>query len=514
MKLTNPRIRRRVLQATLAAGLALALVACSDSAPTTSSASGSASTTLRIGIPTDVSFATVLSFTAENQPLRRTIFDYLIDKDTDGSFHPALAKSWTWNDDQTQLVLTLEQGVKYHSGREFGPDDVLATIAAATADGSGAQGAKLLKQATGIEVTADDEVTVTFDKPFSGYLDALAMLPVIDSETFGDIASGNSAIGTGPYKLVSYTPGSGLELEKNEDYWRKGKPAIDHLSMRIITDSSAMLAAMRSGDLDFAQRMLPRDAAALGDGDFTVDQTEGFDVYVGVNTAIAPFDDVRVRQAVAYSLDRERIAEQVYSGFAEPSSIPWLASTPGVTAAQVNHYSYDVSKAKKLLDDAGATGATVTLTSAPTDPAYGAIQEIVQYGLEQAGFTVKTESYDNAAYVKMLQEGTMPGIWVSPVALTALGATTALLTALPLTAGKNSANAIDPEYGTLVAAVTGATSDDARAEATGTLTDYLLDQAFHDTVVQAQTPFVSVPGLTGVTADLTLAPDFTDAKLQ
>lgn len=507
---TSTGRRNRWFRTVAALGIAATLAACSagvapgDDEPTT----------LRMAIPTDIAFGQALAFTAPTQPLRQTVFDYLIDKSADGGYSPALAEDWTWNDDQTQLVLKLREGVTYHSGRDFTADDVIAVIDTALAEGSGVQVAALLRQASGIEKTGDHEVTVSFDSPFPGFLDALSVLPMVDIDTLEELLAGREAIGTGPYRMVEYVPGSGMTLEKNEEYWQEGKPTIDRIEMRVIGDTSAMLAALRSSDLDFAQRVLPRDAATLQEsGNFDVLLTEGFDVYVGANVTAAPLDDVRVRQAVAYSLDRERIAQQVYSGFASPSSVPWSASTPGVTPDQVDHYSYDVDKARALLEEAGKVGVTVTLTSFGGDPAYAAVQDIVQFGLEEAGFTVKTVAYDTPSYNERLQTGTHEGLWVGPVGLTTLGPVTAIMTALPFRAGKNSSNLDDPRYAELVAAMTVASEDDF-ADAVHALTDYMLEQAFHMTVVQAQTPSVAVQGVKGISADLSLAPIFTDATIQ
>lgn len=120
---------------------------------------------------------------------------------------------------------------------------------------------------------------------------------------------------------------------------------------------------------------------------------------------------------------------------------------------------------------------------------------------------------EQAEFTKHLQAADFPGLWVAPVALTTMGPTTALLTANPLTPGANTANVTDPKYQAMVETMATASSEDDRASATADLTDYMLKQAFHNTVVQAQTPVVSINGLTGVKTDLTLAPILTDARL-
>jgi peptide/nickel transport system substrate-binding protein len=507
--------RRAFLGGSLAAG-GLMLVGCGNkSAPSNrSTASGSTSAkSLRIGIPGDVLLSGLQRFQASNQPLRRTVFDYLIDKNPDGSYRAALATAWEWSKDQKTLVLTLRNGVTYHTGRSFGPDDVIASVNAALDPKSGAQAASLLKRASGITKTGANQVTVTFDKPFASYLDALAMLPMIDSQTYATVADGKKVVGTGPFTWQSWTAGSEIKMAKNTSYWQSGKPYLEDLTFSVITDEQALLAAMQSGQLDLANGVVSRDAATLQKTNkFQVVPSAGYDVYVGINTKQKPLDDVRVRQAIAYALDRERIVAQVYSGMAEPSCIPWSKDTPGVTQAQIDRYKYDLAKAKDLIGQAGAAGAQVSLTSFAADPATGAIEQIVQYGLTQIGLKVQPANYDAAAFGKHLQAGDFPGMWVTNVALTTMGPTTALLTANPLTPAKNAENFVTPEYQAAVTAVVDASQADA-PKATAALTDYMLDQAFHNTVVQGHTTLVAASGLSGVTADLTLAFDLTNARL-
>ncbi|HVX55631.1 ABC transporter substrate-binding protein [Nocardioides sp.] len=506
--------RRSMLGGTLALGGFL-LVGCgTDNSSSPGGGNGSPVKTLRVGVTGDLLLSSIQRFQANNQMLRRTVYDYLLDKSDDGSYTPSLATAWKWSSDQKSLVITLRDDVKYHTGRAFGPDDVIASANAALVATSGAQAAGLLKLASGLKKTGDNEVTATFDKPFPGYLDAFAMLPIIDSQTYADAPSGKQVIGTGPYTFGSWTAGSKYTLKRNPSYWQSGKPAFDTIEVTVITDSQAMLSALQSGQLDMVDGMVLRDAATLKkSGKFTVQTSATYDIYVGVNTKVKPLDDVRVRQAIAYALDRDRISSQVYSGLAAASCVPWPSNAPGVTQEQVKHYSYDLAKAKSLLQQAGAVGTEIELAPIPSDPSVVAASQIVQYGLTQAGFKVKMGTYDSAAFATHVQAGDFPGLWITNVALTTMGATTALLTANPLTSAKNTENFVTPEYASLVSAVVDATTDKLPA-ATAALTDYMLEQAFHNTLVQGQTPVVAVPGLSGVTVDRTLAVNLTNATLK
>ncbi len=522
-----PRLisRRSLLGGTLAAG-GLLLAGCgSDSGttpgstetPTGGASTGTATATetaaaridnLRLGVPTDILPNGILRFTPGNRPIRRTVFDVVIDKARDGSYVPALADSWEWNGDRTQLVIKLRDGITYHSGRAFTADDVLFLVGKAMEDGSGAQVAQLLARGD-MTKTGDLELTVAFDKPFASYLDAFCALPVVDSETFDGLADGKQVVGTGPFTWGSWTPGSQFDLQRFDSYWG-GDVKVDQVSVSIITEAQAMLAAMRSGDLDLTERMVARDAATLEKSGFSVARSVGYDYYVGANTSVAPLDDVRVRQAIAYALDRDRIVSQVFSGFAEASSIPWSSDTPGVTDAQVHHYTYDIDKAKSLIQEAGAEGAEVPITPSPQDPTYGAVADIVQFGLTEIGLKPRTATVDAAEFPAHMQAGEFEGLWVAIVGLTSLGPTTSLMTANPFRADANSHNFTPPEWKSLHEGVVEAPDTDAQASALSELTDYMLDQAFHNTVVQASTTVVGAAELTGVDMDLTLALKLTD----
>lgn len=468
---------------------------------------------LRIGVPTDFLPSAIQRFNPSNRPLRRTVFDMLIDRKPDGSYGPSLAKSWEFSDDNKKLVLELLDGVTYHSGRDFGPDDVVFAIQTAMDKKSGVQEAPLLRRASGIKKSGANQVTVTFDEPFVSYLDALAMIPIVDEKTYSDIADGKQIVGTGPFSWKSWTPGRTVQMGRNGSYWQEGKPYLPGLDFSIVTESQALLAAMRSGDLDLAMRMLARDAASLQkDSKFSVSASPGYDTYVGVSTNVKPLDDVRVRQAIAYCLDRKRIAQQVYQGFAEPTCCLWDSKTKGVTDEMVNHYSYDIEKAKSLLAEAGATGAEIELAPSPQDPAFSSVGDIVRYGLEQAGLKVKNVSITAADWPKRNQSYDLPALWISLVGFTVSGPVPTLLSSNPLTPDENTSHFTTDEYTSLTQALLSA-AQDQKASALGDLTTYMIDQAFHNTVVQAKVPIASVAGLSGVSVDATLSLNLTDAKL-
>lgn len=504
--------RRGVLGGSIAAAATLWLAGCSDSAP--AATQGAAGKRLRLSVDGDPALSRILGITPGNTSITRSIFDPLLERLPDGSYKPSLASEWAWNDDKTTLKLKLRDGVTFHSGRALTAEDVVATMTMAAKPTSGVQMARLLSRTSSIKASGDREVTVTMDKPFVGILDAFAAIPIIDSTTFDDLESATKVIGTGPFVWKSWTPGKSIVLDRNPSYWNKDHPFLAGLDMSIIGDGQAVVAALKAGDVALATKVLARDAATLAeDSRFTVPDGPGQDLYVGVNVTTKPLDDVRVRRAIGMALDRKRIADQVFKGYATPSCVPWAAGTPGVTAAQVDHFAYDVAAAKALVTEAGAAGAEVTIAARANNPSFVAVADIVYYGLQQIGLKPKIIKIDAPAYAEMMQGGTFTGLWVGNVGLTLVGQLTALLTANPFVIGKNTSKVSDPAYAGLVNGVVDAVDDAQRAQASAALTDYLLDQAFHLTVVQEQPPMVGVKALTGVEVDPLFNVRYADAKL-
>jgi peptide/nickel transport system substrate-binding protein len=331
--------------------------------------------------------------------------------------------------------------------------------------------------------------------------------------TYSGYPSGQNVVGTGPFLWSSYKPGDRLELTKNPHYWNNGKPYLEHVTLRIITDPTALFAAMQSGEIDVANRMLARDAIRLkGDKRFVVTGTPASEVYVGANINVKPLDDIRVRQAIGWALDRKRIADQVFSGFGFPSALSWTAQTPGMKPSYRTYYRYDPARAQQLLRAAGAQGAKISVVAFPGGPEFAATRDIVNFNLQEIGLSPSSVSYDSAGFSLALQGGSLPGLYVISNALSAWGPSAALAASFPLEPEKNSSNVEDPKYLALGDRLKKANSPSQIAGANAAVTNYLLQQAFHMPVVQAATPIVAKSGVTGLKSDLTLALDLTSVR--
>lgn len=505
--------RRAFLGGSLAVA-ALVVAGCTKAAGNTGGGSGS-QRVVTVGLPSDVVLSNLLRQVAVNFPVHALVFDTLVSLDNQSrKVVPRVARSWSWNTDYTVLKMTLRSDVKFHTGRVLGPQDVLFSVKQVQDPANGAQIQAVASYITSAVQSGPHEVTFTLKSPLSDFIDMFLMMPLIDDKTFSGLASGTKVVGTGPFKWDSWTPGTQLQLSRNAGYWEAGEPRLDTVTMKIYSQSQALLAALQSAEIDMSYMMLPRDAATFANkpGYTTVTTSPTFtDWYLGVNVTAEPFTDVRVRQAVAWAIDRDRIASQVFSGFGTASCVPALPSFPGLSGADTSYYTYDPAKAKQLLSQAGKQNPAITILANSAVPTQSAILTIVQNNLEAVGFKVTPSLLDSASYQKQVQSSTVQGMWVGPVDATAISLPLTALITTPLKAGKNTSHVTDPAYKKLAQEVI--TAGPAQQPAANrAYISYLLDQAFHLTVVHGYYMAVVRSTVSGVTTTGTAELDLASAS--
>jgi peptide/nickel transport system substrate-binding protein len=285
--------------------------------------------------------------------------------------------------------------------------------------------------------------------------------------------------------------------------------------VRIFGSEQALVAAMRADELDLAWDLVPSDAALLAKASFPSISTNPFfaEFYIGANVKVAPFDDLKVRQAIAYGLDRDRIVKQAFASFGTATCLPWRPDAPGLSAADNSYYTYDPAKARALFKAAGAPSKVVPIVVPAGNPVTEAITNIAEYDLTKIGFKVKVQQVQQAQFAQLLSGATIPGLWVNSVGQCDLSIATVLLGNAPFKVTKNTSNVTAPEYVSLANKVIDASSDSEIATAQQALTKYVLEQAWHMTI--GHVPYVSArtSKLSGVSATAGLAVDLTNAKL-
>jgi peptide/nickel transport system substrate-binding protein len=282
------------------------------------------------------------------------VFNGLTRIDPDLSVKPDLAVSWTASDDLKVWTFQLREGVKFHHGRAFEAEDVLATMNRILDPATGSRARANLSMIEKIE--APDPTTVRFalNIPYAGFPDIFAerQLRILAKDRIDAISK--EPVGTGPFVFKSWSPGDRLELAKNPDYFEKGLPKLDAVTMRIIPEAAARLAALESGAIDILWN-LPYESvdkfknhpSVRADGVSTA-TWDG----VILNNEKPPFNDVRVRQALAATIDKDALVELALFGQGEPTHSPIPPSHPYFNK-KLGFKKPDIALAKKLLAEAG-----------------------------------------------------------------------------------------------------------------------------------------------------------------
>jgi ABC-type transport system substrate-binding protein len=264
-------------------------------------------------------------------------------------------------EDGLSYTFTLKEGVKFHNGSPVTARDVKYTLDTLLASDSRkatpffeGTGDKRQPNVAGIDAPNPRTVVIRLTRPWLQLLPNLIPVPIIPEGSADK--QRETPIGCGPFKFISYDRSQQIvEMEANENYWN-GAPKIKKLRFRVIADANTMQAEFKSGRVDLASALsnLSPDAfKALGDDpNLKVEQFPGANiVYLGFNCQSAPLTDARVREAIAYAIDRESIVRDLLlgQGRVAHSILPeasWAYSTG-------QKYSYDPERAKKLLDEAG-----------------------------------------------------------------------------------------------------------------------------------------------------------------
>jgi peptide/nickel transport system substrate-binding protein len=296
-----------------------------------------------------------------SERMRQLMFNSLIRKNEEFEYVGELATNIATSADGLSVTFTLRDGVKFHDGKpltaadaKYTLDWLLSSSVAKAASFFESTGKSRQGYIAGVDAPDAHTLVVRLRKPWLQLLVNLVPIGIIPN---GSAASQKDRpVGSGPFKFVRFDPTQQvLDLEANENYW-EGAPHIKSVRVVSIKDANALQAELLSGRIDCApnvSNLTPDTLKNLAqDPNLKVEQFAGANiVYLGFNTSKAPLDDVRLRQAIAYAIDRERIIRDLLLGQAKlaHSILPaesW-AYVPGYV------YSYDPEKAKKLLDDAG-----------------------------------------------------------------------------------------------------------------------------------------------------------------
>jgi peptide/nickel transport system substrate-binding protein len=356
--------------------------------------------TLRVGIPADIAALDGIVRGAYDSVW--LVYDRLVTYDENLKPQPMLAESWDVNSDYTQISLHLRKGVTWHSGRDFTSDDVRWNILRVR-DPKAGYGDFATQSNWFSTIDTPDKYTVVLKSDVSrpAMFDFFQQFNLGDQPTLEGPDAKTTAIGTGPFIFKEWVQGDHITVTKNPNYWQSGKPYLDGIVNTIRAGDQPTLAALEGGAVDIISTSAFSDVARLNkDGNYTVWQhpSPGSFYEFAFLCSQSPFDNKVVRQAFNWSINRPRIAA-TFQGFSQPIDLQWYTSAPAYDASKNNAYTFDLAKAKSLLNQAGVSNLSTEIIVTQANPlnSLGGLQ-IYQADLATLGVTLKITTYDPASW--------------------------------------------------------------------------------------------------------------------
>ncbi len=336
--------------------------------------------------------------------INNQIFDTLVRVGDDGEYEPWLAESWD-QPNETTYRFQLRDGVKFQDGTPFDAEAVKWNIDSIRDPKSASSWQSDFAAVQSVEVI--DPLTVEFrlKQPFEPLLSTLTEKPgMMRSPTAVEKLGAKFAsnpVGTGPFSFVEWVKNDHVELEKNEDWWQDDRPYLDTVFFRPIVDPTAKINDLVSGQVQMVDYVPPEQIDRVEGSDLTLEQAPApynTVVFLAMNTAAAPMDDVDVRRAVNLAIDRNAIVDNLVFGAGSPAKSMLSPSSWGLTD-DVPEIPYDPDQARELLG-----GKTYTVEFL-VPPSYPQVAQVVEQNLGDVGITAEIERADWGTVVDSYYSG-------------------------------------------------------------------------------------------------------------
>jgi peptide/nickel transport system substrate-binding protein len=346
------------------------------------------------------------------------VFNTLVVSDPNLKPRPSLAESWTISPDFKTYAFKLARNARWHDGRPLTSADVKFTFEQ-VASKLNPNGPTAFRGLEGVETPDPYTAILRFSQPHPVLLLYLswpitgAVLPrhIYEGTEIRRNPANSSPVGSGPFRFVQWTRGDSVVLERNPNYFRKGLPYLDRVVFRVIRDPAARVIALQNGEVDFIigfdlalRDSIPVRRSKNLKAVFNMDQAISGQWFVGFNASKPPFDNLRVRQAVAYAIDKNFIWQRVFFGLGKVATGPISQYLGAQYSKGVPRYPYDPPKANQLLDEAGLRRAPggirirTKFTFDATSSEGTRMADILKEQLAQVGIEVTLETFDFNAW--------------------------------------------------------------------------------------------------------------------
>ena len=371
-------------------------VTTTTQATTTTAPPASAVPEVRIGLQLEPPTLDLTASPAAAIPqvLLYNVYEGLVKLDETGTIQPLLAESWDLSDDGLEYTFNLRPGVTFHNGDPFTADDVIFTFQRSSDPEPEHPFKDTLSAIDSVEKVDDYTVKLKLNRFSANLLFFLTQGQgvMLTPSAMDQIA--NSPVGTGPFAFDEWVQGDSITLVRNPDYW--GDPALlDRVVFKYINDPNALNNALLAGDIDVIAGVSAPELLDVfkNNPDFVVYEglTNG-EVTLAINAHNPPLDDLRVRQAISYAIDRQAIIDGAYFGYGVPIGSHTTPLDPYYVDL-TDVYPYNPDKARALLEEAGAVGTTLRLFLPPVSYARRG-GEIVASQLEDVGFNVEIHNVE------------------------------------------------------------------------------------------------------------------------
>lgn len=495
------QITRRTALAGLGLGAVSAVVACQSAAqgssPSSSSSKPKRGGVLQAAQLTDIDPQALFGVGVGDSVIGRLIFNTLTEYNDKTVPQPSLATSWSTSADGTTVTLDLRQGVTFHSGRAFGPEDVTFSIQQMQDPARSQQLLSTAQVITDVSASGSHQVKLRLAHPMSNLFDLFQVMLIVDRETLTDLLSGSNLVGTGPFKFGKWTPNSSVTMTRNKSYWKVGRPYLDGVNLRIIPDPQTLLAAMQAHQVEFTLALTQSNLNAVA-GSSTVKTAPlgGTTIlYVlGCNVKVSPLDRKEVRQAISWAVNRKQILSQVLENVGYTTSIPFPKVSPAFDQKASDYYSYNPSKAKQMLAAAGVSNVKLPLLYNAGVPALAQVAQIVGYNLQQVGIGTQIAPVQGPVFQHDMGVGSLQGLFLNIIGESPSPAT-ALLLPLPYKPNGNASNFVSPQYQSLVNKAWTTTS--GLPSVYRQIRDLLLDEQFVINLVLGENIVAALPNFKG-----------------